>query len=66
VDAGSIEPIYAELTDGYRSFLTAEELVYRAAERDDRLAPTRESVAADAARPLKEKRQVERAQGLLL
>jgi enoyl-CoA hydratase/carnithine racemase len=66
VDAASIEPIYAELTGGYRAFLTAEELVYRAAELQPGLAPTRDEVAADAPRPLKEKRQVERPQGTFL
>jgi thioesterase DpgC len=66
VDARAIEPIYAELTDGYRRFVRAEELVYRAAERFPGLAPTREEVALDASRPLKAKRQVERAQGALI
>src|SRR5215831_7476583 len=66
VDGRSIERVYAELTDGYRHFLRADELVYRAADLCPELAPTRAEVAAEAARPLKEKRQVERAQGLLL
>jgi thioesterase DpgC len=66
VDERPIEPIYAELTDGYRRFVRAEELVYRAAELYPGLAPTRDAVAAEGARPLKEKRQLERAQGALL
>jgi thioesterase DpgC len=66
VDARPIEQLYAELTDGYRRFLRAEELVYRAAELRPGLVPTRAEVAVEAERPLKEKRQIERAQGQLL
>jgi thioesterase DpgC len=66
VDERPIEQIYAELTDGYDRFLRAEELVYRAAELCPGLVPTRDEVAVEAARPLKEKRPIERAQGLLL
>lgn len=58
--------IYAALTDDYRAFVRAEELVYAAAERYPGLTPTRAAVAAERARLQKDKDGAEIDQGLFL
>ena len=63
---GAVEAIYRELTDGYRSFLRADELLERAAEQRPDLVPDRAALAAEADRPLKEKRGLEAQQGRFL
>jgi thioesterase DpgC len=60
------EPVYASLTDGYRAFVRAEELVYAAAERYPGLVPTRAAVAAERALLQKDKDGAEIDQGLFL
>jgi (3,5-dihydroxyphenyl)acetyl-CoA 1,2-dioxygenase len=58
--------VYTALTDDYRAFVRAEELVYAAAERYPGLAPTRAAVAAERALLQKDKDGAEVDQGLLL
>jgi (3,5-dihydroxyphenyl)acetyl-CoA 1,2-dioxygenase len=60
------EPIYRALTDDYRAFVRAEELVYAAAERYPGLTPTRAAVAAERTRLQKDKDGDEIDQGLFL
>jgi (3,5-dihydroxyphenyl)acetyl-CoA 1,2-dioxygenase len=60
------EPVYASLTDDYRAFVRAEELVYAAAARYPGLTPTRAAVAAERALLQKDKDGAEIDQGLFL
>ncbi len=60
------EPIYAELSEGYRRFVRAEELVYAASERFPGLTPTRAEVAAEREVLQKEKDGAEVDQGIFL
>ncbi|HKZ16740.1 MAG TPA: enoyl-CoA hydratase/isomerase family protein [Geobacteraceae bacterium] len=57
------ERIYSKITNGYRSFVRAEELVYRAAELCPGLCPTKEAVEAELRLPLPDKEGTEIAQG---
>jgi thioesterase DpgC len=61
-----VEPLYAELTDGYRALLRVDALVYAAAARHPGLVPTREAVEAERALLQKDKDGAEVDQGLLL
>jgi (3,5-dihydroxyphenyl)acetyl-CoA 1,2-dioxygenase len=60
------EEIYLELTDGLRTPLRDEALVYAAAERYPDLLPTREAMAAERERRLADKEGIELAQGTFL
>jgi len=60
------EMVYCELTDDYRNFVRAEELVYRAADRYPGLTPTRAAVEAERACLQKDKDGVEIDQGIFL
>jgi thioesterase DpgC len=59
-----IAPIYASLTDDYRRFVRATELVYAAAERFPGLVPNRETIARERQVPQKDKNGLEIDQGL--
>jgi thioesterase DpgC len=60
------ETVYAELTNTYRSFVRAEELVYAAADRYAGLTPTRARVRAERELDQKDKDGAEIDQGLFL
>jgi thioesterase DpgC len=60
------EMVYRELTDDYRNFVRAEELVYLAADRYPGLTPTCAAVKAERACLQKDKDGVEIDQGLFL
>jgi thioesterase DpgC len=60
------EPIYTSLTDDYRQFVRAEELVYAVAERFPGLTPTRQAVLDESTFPQKDKDGIEIDQGLFL
>jgi thioesterase DpgC len=61
-----VEGVYRRLTNNLRRFIRADDLVYAAAAAFPGLTPTREVVARDDGRPLKEKEGFEIDQGLLL
>ena len=58
------ERVYRALTDDYRDFVRAEDLVFLAAEQFPGLTPTREMVRLEAAHPQKDKEGVEVDQGI--
>src|SRR4051812_39032914 len=58
--------IYDALTDGRRKFVRVDELCYRAAERFPGVLPGTTDLAAEAPRLQKDKRGIEKAQGLFL
>jgi (3,5-dihydroxyphenyl)acetyl-CoA 1,2-dioxygenase len=60
------EPVYADLTGGYRKFLRVEELVHQAAERYPGLTPMREAVLAERELLQKDKEGLEIDQGIFL
>jgi thioesterase DpgC len=60
------EPIYEELTEGRTLFRRLDDLVYAAAEFAPGLTPTRQEVAAEAARRQDDKDGVEIDQGIFL
>jgi (3,5-dihydroxyphenyl)acetyl-CoA 1,2-dioxygenase len=60
------DAVYSELTDDLRRPVRDEALVYAAAERWPGLVPSRAQMAAERARPLREKEGIEIAQGLFL
>jgi thioesterase DpgC len=61
-----VDPIYTSLTDDYRSFVRAADLVYAAAERYPGLTPTRQQIAEEQQLPQKDKDGLEVDQGLFL
>jgi len=61
-----VESVYRKLTDNQRNFVRAERLVYGAAAIVPGLTPTRELVARDDEKPLKEKDGFEIDQGIFL
>ena len=61
-----VASVYRRLTGDLRSFVRADDLVYAAATAFPGLTPTREIVAQDDERPLKDKEGFEIDQGLLL
>jgi enoyl-CoA hydratase/carnithine racemase len=58
--------LYDDLTDNRSRPVRVEDLVYAAAERVPGLAPSRQAMEAERARPLAAKRGLELAQGLLV
>jgi thioesterase DpgC len=62
----NIEAVYHTLTDGMTRFVRIQELARCAAEAYPGLVPTPEQLAAEAARPLKEKQGLEIDQSLLV
>jgi thioesterase DpgC len=60
------ERIYSKITNGYRSFVRVEELVYRAAELCPGLCPTKEEVEAELRLPLSDKEGTEIAWEIFL
>jgi (3,5-dihydroxyphenyl)acetyl-CoA 1,2-dioxygenase len=63
---GSVQAVYHSLTDGLTRFVRVEDLVRDAAEAYPGLLPTREQLAAESGRPLKDKEGWEADQSLLL
>jgi len=61
-----VEGVYRRLTSDLQSFIRADDLVYAAAAAFPGLTPTREIVARDDDRPLKDKEGFEVDQGILL
>jgi len=61
-----VESVYDRLTDGLTRFVRVEDLVLRAAEAYPGLVPTREALAEEARRKLKDKQGIEVDQSLLL
>jgi thioesterase DpgC len=57
------EVIYSKITNGYRNFVRAEELVYRAAGLCPGICPTRDEVETELRLPLSDKEGKEIAQG---
>ncbi len=62
----NVEAVYHNLTDGLSRFVHVEDLVRDAAEAYPGLVPTREQLAAESGRPLKDKEGWETDQSLLL
>ncbi len=60
------EALYDRMTQGRSRHLRLEQVVYEAAELVPGLVPTPRQMEAERARPLAEKRGLERAQGLLI
>lgn len=61
-----VESVYRKLTDNHRNFVRAETLVYNAAALFPGLMPTRELLAREDDKPLKEKDGLEIDQGIFL
>jgi (3,5-dihydroxyphenyl)acetyl-CoA 1,2-dioxygenase len=62
----NVEAVYHNLTDGLTRFVRVEDLVRDAAEAYPGLVPTREQLAAESGRPLKDKEGWEAGQSLLI
>jgi (3,5-dihydroxyphenyl)acetyl-CoA 1,2-dioxygenase len=62
----NVEAVYHTVTDGMTRFVRVEDLVRDAAEACPGLLPTREQLAAESGRPLKDKEGWEADQSLLL
>jgi thioesterase DpgC len=62
----NVEAVYHTVTDGMTRFVRVEDLVRDAAEAYPGLVPTREQLAAESGRPLKDKEGWEADQSLLL
>ena len=62
----NVEAVYHTVTDGMTRFVRVEDLVRDAAEAYPGLLPTREQLAAETGRPLKDKEGWEADQSLLL
>ncbi len=62
----NVEAVYHTVTDGMTRFVRVEDLVRDAAEAYAGLVPTREQLAAESGRPLKDKEGREADQSLLL
>jgi thioesterase DpgC len=62
----NVEAVYHNLTDGLTRFVRVEDLVRDAAEAYPGLVPTRQQLAAESGRPLKDKEGWETDQSLLL
>jgi thioesterase DpgC len=61
-----VEPLYADLSDDYRTLLRVDALVFAAAERYPGLVPARDAIEAERALLQKDKDGAEVDQGLLL